>query len=233
MFIYNTICNWGWQILTKKLFRGRRNRRNNWFVPAEFRLFRGTENSRNSVPNRSAEEKNDRNSVPWNKIRSKCSVPNHSTKEKKTRNSLPWNKNINKHLEFCSEPFSGRDNNSEFREKHAVNSVCWIRIFCKTNFIHAISFRSELRNRLFRNPLNATEWAFSSAVPCLFRGIFSEGNSVANPMCNTYLMLLIAMPSLPIGPPWLSPSTRYGDIQISLNNLVLYILLNTNFKQTY
>jgi hypothetical protein len=33
------------------------------FVPAEFRLFRGTENSRNSVPNHSAEEKNVWNSV--------------------------------------------------------------------------------------------------------------------------------------------------------------------------
>jgi hypothetical protein len=30
---------------------------NNWFVPAEFRLFCGTENSRNSIPNHSAEEK--------------------------------------------------------------------------------------------------------------------------------------------------------------------------------
>ncbi len=74
----------------KKLFRGRRNRRNNWFVPAEFRLFRGTENSRNSVPNRSADEKNARNSLPWNKIRCKRS-------------------------ESRSELFRGRDNNSEFR----------------------------------------------------------------------------------------------------------------------
>jgi hypothetical protein len=57
----------GWQFPTKKLFRGRRNRRNIWFVPAAFRLFHGTENSRNSVPNNSPEEKNARNSVPWNK----------------------------------------------------------------------------------------------------------------------------------------------------------------------
>jgi hypothetical protein len=37
---------------------------------SEFRSepFRGTENSRNSVPDRSAEEKNARNSVPWKKI---------------------------------------------------------------------------------------------------------------------------------------------------------------------
>ncbi len=47
-------------------------------------------NSRNSVPNCSAEEKIAQNSVPWNKIRSKRS-------------------------EFRSETFRGRENNSEFR----------------------------------------------------------------------------------------------------------------------
>ncbi len=41
----------GWKKMSDKiLFRGRRNRRNSWIVPAEFRLFRGTENSLNSVP---------------------------------------------------------------------------------------------------------------------------------------------------------------------------------------
>ncbi len=40
-----------WQ---KKIIRGRRNRR---FVPAEFRLFRETKYSRNSVPNHSPQEK--------------------------------------------------------------------------------------------------------------------------------------------------------------------------------
>ncbi len=54
-------------------------------------------------------------------------VLNHSAEPKTTRNSVPWNKNLSKHLEFCSEPFRGRDNNSEFRfeaclgRKHAVN----------------------------------------------------------------------------------------------------------------
>jgi hypothetical protein len=41
------------------------------------------------------------------------SLLNHSTEEKTTRTSVPWNKNICKHLEFCSEPFRGRDNNSD------------------------------------------------------------------------------------------------------------------------
>jgi hypothetical protein len=40
--------------------------------------------------------------------------------------------------------------------KHAVNSVCWSRIFLN-NFFHAISFRSELRNRLFCKLWNASE----------------------------------------------------------------------------
>ncbi len=94
------------------------------------------------------------------------SVLNHSAEEKPIRNFVLWNKNISKHLEFCSEPFRGRDNNLKFRSeaclgrKHAVNFVCWSRIFCKTNFFHAISFRSELRNRLFSKSRNASELAF-------------------------------------------------------------------------
>ncbi len=157
----------GWQFPTKKLLRLRWNRRNNWFTPAEFQLFRGTENSRNSTLNRSAEEENARNSVPWDKIRSK-------------------------HSEFRSEPYRERENNSEFRSveqkykqtlrilfqtiprkrqqcgiplggKHAVNSVCRSMIFCKTNFFHAISFLSELRKRTFCKLPNASVWAISSA----------------------------------------------------------------------
>jgi hypothetical protein len=75
------------------------------------------------------------------KIRSKRSEfrLNHTVEEKTTRNSVPWN-SMSKHLKFCSEPFWGRDNNSEFcsegclRRKHAVNSVCWSRFFVKQIF---------------------------------------------------------------------------------------------------
>jgi hypothetical protein len=119
----------GLAISDKKLFRDGQNWLNNWFVPAKFWLFRGTENSRNSVPNRSAEEKNARNSVPWNNIRSKlsefCSKPFRG-REKTTWNTVPWYKNSRKLSEFCSEACLQR--------KHAVYSVCWSRIFCKTNF---------------------------------------------------------------------------------------------------
>ncbi len=64
---------------------------------------RGTENSRNSVPNHSEEEKNARKSIQWIKKRSKLSdlIPNHFAEDKTTRNSVPWNKNRSKLSEFC------------------------------------------------------------------------------------------------------------------------------------
>ncbi len=88
-------------ISDKKLFRGRRNRQNNWFVRL-FRLFRGTEKSRKSVPNLSAEEKT-------------------------TRNSIPQNKNRSKHLEYCSEPFRSdiRLKNIYFRQE-TVLQTCYV-----------------------------------------------------------------------------------------------------------
>jgi hypothetical protein len=128
-------------------------------------------NSRNSVPKGSAEEKNVRNSVPWNKIRSKRSEF-HSEPFRGRENNSEFRSVEQKYkqaLGILFRPFRGRDNNSEFRSeaclgrKHAVNSVCWSRIFAKTNFFHAISFRSELRNRLFRKLRNALELALSSA----------------------------------------------------------------------
>ncbi len=90
------------------------------FVPTEFQLFRGTENFQKYVPNYFAEEKYAKNSIAWNKNRSKLSlslrtilwkrkgipycgikietnsgnsIPNHSEEEKITRNSIQWNKN--------------------------------------------------------------------------------------------------------------------------------------------
>jgi hypothetical protein len=52
--------------------------------------------------------------VPRNR-KSRNSVPNPSTEEKTTRNTVPWNKNRSKLPLFCSEPFCGREHNSEFR----------------------------------------------------------------------------------------------------------------------
>ncbi len=52
--------------------------------------------------------------VPRNR-NSRNSVPNPSAEEKTVRNSVPLNKNISKLSEFPSKPFSERENNSEFR----------------------------------------------------------------------------------------------------------------------
>jgi hypothetical protein len=88
--------------------------------------------ARDSVLNNSAEEK--KHGIPFcgTKIQANTwnSVPNYSAEEITTRNS---------------------------DENILSISVCWSRIICKTNFFHAISFRSELRNRLFRKPRNASE----------------------------------------------------------------------------
>ncbi len=49
------------------------------------------------------------------------SVPNPSAEEKTTRNSVPWNKNRSKLLEFRSEPFRGRKNNSEKTRQRKIS----------------------------------------------------------------------------------------------------------------
>jgi hypothetical protein len=43
------------------------------------------------------------------------SVPNPFVEEKITQNSVLWNKNKSKLSKIRSEPFRGRENNSEFR----------------------------------------------------------------------------------------------------------------------
>jgi hypothetical protein len=72
----------------------------------------------------------------------------------------------------------------EVRRDHFVE-LSWL--FCKTNIIPLILFRSELRNGLFRVPRNALGMStffrgITESIPSLFRGIFSERNSVANPI---------------------------------------------------
>jgi hypothetical protein len=90
-----TLTRVGLGISAKKLFRGRRNRRNKWLFPTEFRLFCGKENPHNTVSNPSAEEKI-------------------------TRNFIPLNKNRRKLSEFPSEHFNGRENNSKFRSMKQI-----------------------------------------------------------------------------------------------------------------
>jgi carboxylesterase type B len=123
----------GLAISDKKLFRGR---------PVDgtislFRLFRGTENSRNSVPNRSAEDKMLGILYHGTKIEANSwnSFLNHSTEEKTTRNSVPWNKSRSKLSEFRSKAAS--DKNILF---------AGAGFFRKTNLFHVISFPSEPQN---------------------------------------------------------------------------------------
>jgi hypothetical protein len=59
-----------------------------------FRLFSGTENSQNSVPNPSAEEKTTQKSIPWNKIEGTLGITFRILRGRENnRNSVLWNKN--------------------------------------------------------------------------------------------------------------------------------------------
>jgi hypothetical protein len=126
----------GWQLPTKKLFRGRRNRRNNWFVPAEFR--RSAEQKTLEIPFRTVQQRRRMLGIlyPGTKIEenSRISVLNHSADQKTLRipfRTVPQRrkmlritflgKNRSKLSEFCSEAC--------LRQKHAVSSVYWSTIF--------------------------------------------------------------------------------------------------------
>ncbi len=65
----------------------------------------------NSLPNPSAEEKELEIPFRGTKIEanSRNSLPNPSAEEKTTRNSIPWNKSRSKFSEFRSETFRGRE----------------------------------------------------------------------------------------------------------------------------
>jgi hypothetical protein len=83
------------------------------------------------------------------------------------------NKNRSKLSEFHSEACLG--------QIHAVYSVCWSRIFCKTNFLHAISSVSSLGIDSSVNlGMSFFFRGITEAVSSPFRGTFSEPNSVAN-----------------------------------------------------
>jgi hypothetical protein len=76
------------------------------------RKFRSEPFGGNSVPNPSAE-------IPFRgpkiEANSRNSLPNPSAEEKTAGYSIAWNKNRSKLSEFTSEPFSRKENNSEFQ----------------------------------------------------------------------------------------------------------------------
>ncbi len=127
---------------TKKLFRGRWNRRRICFVPAKFRLFRETENSRSFVPNHSTEEKNARNSVPWKKSKLSESRTEPYTSEDKTTGT----------------PFRGKKLEAFSRISVPKNLTFEVRtnqLYSYFSPRNSFPFRFELRNWLFRGPRNA------------------------------------------------------------------------------
>jgi hypothetical protein len=149
----------------KKLFRGRRNRWN-WFGPAEFRLFRGTENSRNSVLSHSAEQKSLR-------------IPIRTIRQRRKMLGIPFRgKKFKQTLEFHSEACLG--------QKHAVYSVCWSRIFYKTNFffvplssVPSLGIDSSINLGMPQNEhfLPRNNGSHSESIP----RIFSVRNFIASP----------------------------------------------------
>jgi hypothetical protein len=74
-----------------------------------------------------------------------------------------WNKNRSKLSECRSEPFRGRENNSEQNAAAENFNVQLFWLLCKTYYFHGIPFLSELRYWLFRRTRNASAWAHSSA----------------------------------------------------------------------
>jgi hypothetical protein len=89
----------------KKLFPGRLNRRNNWFVPAE-NSGCSAEKKILGIPSRTIPQRRKMLGILYHGTKLEAnawnSILNHSTEEKTTRNSVPWNKNISKHLELFS-----------------------------------------------------------------------------------------------------------------------------------
>ncbi len=139
-----------------------RNRRNKWFIPKEFRLFRGTINTRNTGEH---------------KMKQTLGIlfQNILRKRKQLRISFSGTKIKANFREFCSEAFCGRKQalNSVFwnfcfeslpsnaASENFKNSV-WKDDFWGTDKFRLIPFRSVLRNWLFRGPRNASGWALSS-----------------------------------------------------------------------
>ncbi len=134
------------------------------------------------------------------------SLPNRSAEEKTTRNSVPWNKFRSILSEFPSGPFRGREKRTfELRTNHFVKLFC---LFCTTNFLEnaevvrvtigacelhktsffrrtSVSFQaSELALPRNSECLGMSTFfrGITETVPSLFRGIFSERNSVPNPI---------------------------------------------------
>ncbi len=163
-------------------------------ITTEFRLFRRTENSQNSAPNPSAEEKTTRNSVPRTEIEAKSSFLNPSAKEKTTRNFVPNHSEAekttgNKTRQWQSPTVvklwvlveSGRIG---FHHPGKKIFCSIFRLFRSNSFFRRILFRSVPSfgmDSFAELGMSTFFHGITESVPSLFRGNFSERNSVPNP----------------------------------------------------
>ncbi len=145
---------------------------------------------------------------PYISANSRNSLAYPSSEEKTPWNSVAWNRNRSKLSEFRSEPFRGRENNSEQNAAAAVSDsihiesswellsttlvlshfVQYLDCSVKLNFFakfRSVPFRaSELalpRNSECLGLSTFFRW-ITETIPSLFRRIFSERNSVPNPI---------------------------------------------------
>jgi hypothetical protein len=111
-------------------------------------------------------------------------IPFRTIPQKRTQLGIPFRatKKRNKPSECRSKPFRGRN------QHHFVNLFCCC--FVKLFFFRGIPFRSvpfrASESALPRNSeclgMSALFRGITETVPSLFRGIFSERNSVSNPI---------------------------------------------------
>jgi hypothetical protein len=128
---------------------------------------------------------------------SRNSILNHSAEEKNARNSVPCNKNRSKLSEFHSEPIRGRENNSELhsveqKQKQTHRFVRYLDFILKTNFFCVFPFHSVSSfgiNSSADLGMSTFFRGITETVSSLFCGIFFERNSVSNPWGKSKMFL--------------------------------------------
>jgi hypothetical protein len=154
----------------------------------EFRLFRRTKNSRNSVVNHSTEEETSWNSVPWNKQKKLRNFVLKHFAEENTLSILLKQKTyvLNRFLKTWQPPKifykpASEKTTFEVRTNHFVKLFC---LFCKLIFC-VIPFCSELRNCPFVDLGMSTFFCgITETVSDLFCEIFRKEIPFPNPNTN-------------------------------------------------
>jgi len=116
---------------------------------------------------------------------------NRSAEEKNAQNSVPWNKNRSKLWEFCPEPFRGGENNSEF---HSVEQIykqtlgILFRTILRKRKQLGIPFRG---TKIEENPRNSAPNHVSDKTCCLF--CLLEQDFLSNKFFSCYFLLFRAL----------------------------------------